>query len=65
MFCQNLNLVDGKIVKGAAILLIFFAVNVELVEQDFNPDSKCNRFEFIEFLVRLSALKYKHNTKKF
>jgi hypothetical protein len=59
VFCDSLNLIDGKLVRLNDIQRIFITVNVELIDQDFNPDAKCNRFEFIEFLVRLSALKYK------
>jgi hypothetical protein len=38
---------------------LFIATNVELVEQEDNPDRDLCRFEFYEILARLGAAKYK------
>jgi hypothetical protein len=38
---------------------VFIATNVELVEQEDNPDRDLCRFEFYEIICRLGAAKYK------
>lgn len=38
---------------------VFIATNVELVEQEDNPDRDLCRFEFFEIICRLGAAKYK------
>jgi hypothetical protein len=37
----------------------FIAVNVEISNQDENPDKELIRFEFIELMVRIAHEKYK------
>lgn len=38
---------------------VFIATNVELVEQEDNPDRDLCRFEFYEIICRLGSAKYK------
>ena len=38
---------------------LFIATNYEVEDMDENPDRALNRYEFIEFLVRLGAFKFK------
>jgi hypothetical protein len=38
---------------------VFIATNVELVDQEDNPDRDLCRFEFYEIICRLGAAKYK------
>jgi hypothetical protein len=38
---------------------VFIATNVELVEQEDNPDRDLCRFEFFEIICRIGAAKYK------
>ena len=38
---------------------VFIATNVELIEQEDNPDRDLCRFEFYEIIVRMGGAKYK------
>ena len=43
---------------------IFIATNYEVEDMDENPDRALNRYEFLEFLVRLGACKFKDQSKE-
>ena len=43
---------------------LFIATNYEVEDMDENPDRALNRYEFIEFLVRLGAFKFKDQSKE-
>lgn len=57
--CQQWRIVDNRTCTLQNIDRIFIATNVELVEQEDNPDRDLCRFEFYEILVRLGAAKFK------
>jgi hypothetical protein len=57
-FCTMCQVIDKKFLNTAAIDRLFIAVNVELVEQDDNPDRELCRFEFFEIMVRMAVCKY-------
>lgn len=42
---------------------LFIATNVELIQQEDNPDRDLCRFEFYEIIVRLGAAKYKDSNQ--
>ena len=52
-------MIDGKLIILEDVQRLFLTVNVEIEEQDFNPDTMCQRFEFIELLIRIADRKYK------
>ena len=56
--CTMCQVIDKKFLNTAAIDRLFIAVNVELVEQDDNPDRELCRFEFFEIIVRMAVCKY-------
>ena len=39
--------------------MAFIATNVELVQDDDNPDRDLNRYEFFEIILRLANEKYR------
>ena len=41
---------------------VFIATNVELIEQEDNPDRDLCRFEFYEIIVRMGGAKYKDSS---
>ena len=43
---------------------IFVATNYEVEDLEENPDRALNRYEFIEFLVRIAAFKFKETSKQ-
>ena len=43
---------------------IFVATNYEVEDLEENPDRALNRYEFIEFLVRIAAFKFKDTAKQ-
>ena len=43
---------------------IFIATNYEVEDMDENPDGALNRYEFLEFLIRLGAFKFKDTSKE-
>ena len=42
---------------------VFIATNVELIEQEDNPDRDLCRFEFFEIIVRMGGAKYKDSNQ--
>ena len=57
LMCKKFNFAD-KNVPQSTIDRFFIAVNVELENQDHNPDKELMRFEFIELLVRIANEKF-------
>ena len=57
--CQQWKIVDNRTCTLLTIDRIFIATNVELIQQDDNPDRDLCRFEFYEIIVRLGSAKYK------
>jgi len=56
--CTSMNMLD-KNVSSSTLDRLFIATNVELVEQEDNPDRDLCRFEFYEIIVRMGGAKYK------
>jgi len=54
-----MGIIDGKTINVSTIDRTFIAANVELENQDENPDNLLCRFEFIELFLRLSDAKYR------
>ena len=57
--CQQWKIVDNRTCSLQNIDRIFIATNVELVEQEDNPDRDLCRFEFFEIIARLGSAKFK------
>ncbi len=57
--CHQWKIPDNRSCNMTTIDRVFIATNVELVEQEDNPDRDLCRFEFFEILCRLGAAKYK------
>ena len=57
-YIEQIRLVDRNC-SMSLIDSIFIATNYELEDMTENPDRALNRYEFIEFLVRVAAAKYK------
>lgn len=55
--CQHWKIID-KNLSYATIDRVFIATNVELVEQEDNPDRDLCRYEFYEIIARLAREKY-------
>jgi hypothetical protein len=58
-YCNMWKIPDNRTCTMQTIDRVFIATNVELVEQEDNPDRDLCRFEFYEILCRLGAAKYK------
>lgn len=57
---KNMGLIDGKHVKKKDVNRMFIAANVsDSNNENMNPANAMIRYEFIEFLVRMSKYKYK------
>ena len=57
--CTEWKIPDQKTCTMQTIDRVFIATNVELVEQEDNPDRDLCRFEFYEIIVRMAGAKYK------
>ena len=57
--CSEWNIPDNKTCTMQTIDRVFIATNVELVEQEDNPDRDLCRFEFYELILRMGGAKYK------
>jgi hypothetical protein len=57
--CHQWKIPDNRSCNMTTIDRVFIATNVELVEQEDNPDRDLCRFEFFEIICRLGAAKYK------
>lgn len=57
--CQEWQIPDNRTCTMQTIDRVFIATNVELVEQEDNPDRDLCRFEFYEIIVRMGGAKYK------
>ena len=52
--CSTLQIPDNKTWTMQTVDRIFIATNVEIVDQEDNPDKALCRFEFFEILIRLA-----------
>ena len=57
-YVEKIHLVD-RYCTMSIIDSNFIATNYEIEDMEENPDRALNRYEFIEFLVRIAAVKYK------
>eukprot|EP00347_Sterkiella_histriomuscorum_P021600 403333417 len=57
--CQEWQIPDNRTCTMQTIDRVFIATNVELIEQEDNPDRDLCRFEFYEIIVRMGGAKYK------
>ncbi|CDW82841.1 UNKNOWN [Stylonychia lemnae] len=57
--CTQWQIPDNKTCTMQTIDRVFIATNVELVEQEDNPDRDLCRFELYEIIVRMGGAKYK------
>ena len=57
-FIEKIQVID-RYCTMSIIDSIFIATNYEVEDMDENPDRALNRYEFLEFLVRLGAFKFK------
>ena len=57
--CSEWKIPDTKTCTMQTIDRVFIATNVELIEQEDNPDRDLCRFEFYEILLRMGGAKYK------
>lgn len=57
--CTQWQIPDNRTCTMQTIDRVFIATNVELVEQEDNPDRDLCRFEFYEIIVRMGGAKYK------
>ena len=57
-YVEKIHLIDRSCTMSV-VDSVFIATNYEVEDMDENPDRALNRHEFIEFLVRIAAVKYK------
>lgn len=57
--CTSWKILDTRTCTMLTIDRLFIATNVELIEQEDNPDRDLCRFEFYEIITRLGNAKYK------
>ena len=61
--CENMGLIDNKVIQRSDIDRLFITANYEDIKHEDNPSNAFCRYEFIEFFSRLARLKYKETEK--
>ena len=62
-FCSEWKIPDKKTCTLQTIDRLFIITNVEVIEQEDNPDRDLCRYEFFEIILRLAGAKFKDSNR--